>query len=130
MKILLAEGDFSSRRASGRLLSQYGECDVVVDGKEAVEYFVTALENNEPYDLACLDILVPVMDGHQVLKQIRKIESQRNIPQGDRIKAIMTSKQGLNHAPEKLYGADDEMFLIKPFDEGELQAVLKQLGLV
>lgn len=130
MKILLAEDDFSSRRALSRLLSQYGECDVVVDGKEAVEYFVAALENNEPYDLVCLDVLIPVMDGHGVLKKIRKIESQRNIPQENQIKVIMTSKQGLNHTTKKVYGDDDEMFLIKPFDEGELQATLKELGLV
>lgn len=130
MRILLAESDYGSRKAFSQLLSQYGECDVVVDGEEAVECFVIALENNESYDLACLDIFIPVMDGHQVLKKIREIESQRNIQQKDRIKVVMTSKQGLNHTPEKLYGADNEMFLIKPFDEGELQAALKELGLI
>lgn len=130
MKILLAESDFGSRKASSRLLSQYGECDVVVDGEEAVECFGMAIENNEPYDLACLDVFMPVMDGHQALKKIREIESQRNIPQENRIKVIMTSKQGLGHTPKEGYGAGDEMFLIKPFNEGELQAALKELGLV
>lgn len=128
MKILLAEDDFSSRKVSSRLLSQYGDCDVVVDGEEAMEYFVAALEENKPYDLACLDEWIPVMDGRRVLKKIREIESQRNIPQENRVKVIMTSKQGMNHTPEKADGAGDEMFLIKPFGEGELQAALKELG--
>lgn len=129
MKILLADDDFSSRKALNRLLSQYGECDVVVDGEEAMECFVMALESSEPYDLACLDVFIPVMNGHQVLEKIREIESQRNIPQKDRIKVIMTSKQGPDHTSKKEYGADNELFLIKPFDEEALQAALKVLGL-
>lgn len=110
-KILLAEEDFRSRKAFSQLLSQYGECDVVVDGEEAVECFVMALESSEPYALACLDEWLPVMDGHQVMKKMRELESQRNIPQKNQIKVIMTSKQ-------------------EPFAEGELQAALKEVGLV
>ena len=39
-----------------------------------------ALEDGEPYDLACLDVMMPVMDGYQVLKAIRDIEAQKGIP--------------------------------------------------
>ncbi len=130
MKILLAESDFGSRKVANRLLSQYGECDVVVDGEEAVECFVMALENNAPYDLACLDALMPVMDGQQALEKMRETERQRNIPQGNRIKVIMTSQQGLSHTPKEGCGAEDEILLIKPFDEEKLQAALKELGLI
>ena len=45
-------------------LSKYGECDITVDGMEAVDAFMMALEDKEPYDLICLDIMMPVMDGY------------------------------------------------------------------
>ena len=80
MKILLAEDDFASRKFMDKQLSRYGECDVMVDGEEAVDAFLMALEDDEPYDLACLDVMMPVMDGYQVLKAIRDIEAQRGIP--------------------------------------------------
>ena len=56
MKILLAEDDFATRKFMTNFLSKYGECDVTVDGMEAVDAFMMALEDGEPYDLVCLDI--------------------------------------------------------------------------
>ena len=67
MKILLAEDDFVTRKFMVNFLSKYGECDVTVDGMEAVDAFMMALEDDEPYDLICLDIMMPVMDGYQAL---------------------------------------------------------------
>ncbi len=91
MKILLAEDDFASRKFMDKQLSRYGECDVMVDGEEAVDAFMMALEDGEPYDLACLDVMMPVMDGYQVLKAIRDIEAQKGIPKNKRVKVIMTT---------------------------------------
>ena len=67
MRILLAEDNFVTRKLMVAILSQYGECDVAVDGMEAVDAFLMALEDGKPYDLICLDIMMPVMDGFQAL---------------------------------------------------------------
>ena len=50
-----------------------------------------ALEDDEPYDLVCLDIMMPVMDGYQALVGIRNLEKQRNIPEEKAAKVIMTT---------------------------------------
>ena len=81
MKILLAEDDYVTRKFMTNFLSRYGECDVTVDGMEAVDAFMMALEDGEPYDLACLDIMMPVMDGYQALVGIRNLEKDYNIPE-------------------------------------------------
>ena len=73
MKILLAEDDFVTRKFMASFLSKYGECDVTVDGMEAVDAFMLALEEGEPYDLVCLDIMMPVMDGLQATSAIRNL---------------------------------------------------------
>ena len=91
MKILLAEDDFVTRKFMVNFLSKYGECDVTVDGMEAVDAFMMALEDDEPYDLVCLDIMMPVMDGYQALMGIRNLEKQRNVPEDKAVKVIMTT---------------------------------------
>ena len=64
MKTLIAEDDFASRRVLLRFLEEHGDCDVTVDGREAVEAFEMALENGEGYDLLCLDIMISVEHRH------------------------------------------------------------------
>jgi len=80
MKILLAEDDFATRKFMLNFLSKYGECDVTVDGMEAVDAFMMALEDGEPYDLVCLDIMMPVMDGFEVLNSLKKTNFLKTIP--------------------------------------------------
>ena len=71
------------------LCTAYGDCDGTVDGMEAVEAYMMALEDEQPYDLICLDVMMPVMDGYQVLNTIRNMEKQRGIEGDDRVKIIM-----------------------------------------
>ena len=91
MKILIAEDDFASRKFMLRFLSKYGECDVTVDGMEAVDAFTMALDADEGYDLVCLDIMMPELDGYQALKQIREYEKEKGISEEDGAKIIMTT---------------------------------------
>jgi two-component system chemotaxis response regulator CheY len=58
MKILLAEDDYATRKFMADFLSKYGDCDVTVDGMEAVDAFSMAMEDGTPYDLVCLDIMM------------------------------------------------------------------------
>ena len=91
MRILLAEDDFVTRKFMAKFLSKYGECDVTVDGMEAVDAFMMALEEENPYDLVCLDVMMPVMDGYQALVGIRNLEKERNIPPQKAVKVIMAT---------------------------------------
>jgi hypothetical protein len=50
MRILIVEDDLASRRLLKTLLFKYGDCDIAVNGEEAVESFRLALEEGAPYD--------------------------------------------------------------------------------
>ena len=48
MRILIAEDDFASRKFMLKFLSKFGECDITVDGMEAVDAYLMALDAGTP----------------------------------------------------------------------------------
>lgn len=74
MRILIAEDDRLSRTFLEEFMKGYGTCDSAEDGMTTLDYFLDSLKNNEPYDLLCLDIMMPKVDGLKVLNVIRGLE--------------------------------------------------------
>ena len=130
MKILLAEDDFVTRKFMTGFLSKYGECDVTVDGMEAVDAFMMALEDDEPYDLVCLDIMMPVMDGYQALMGIRNLEKERNIPKEKQVKIIMATALNDEKNVKMAFELGCTVYSGKPIDQGKFEQVLKKFGLI
>ncbi|MBF0116132.1 MAG: response regulator [Magnetococcales bacterium] len=76
MKILIADDELNNRKLMRDYLKQYAHCDMVSDGKAALELFAADLEDGDPYDLVMLDIIMPVMDGQKALARIRATEKK------------------------------------------------------
>jgi len=130
MKILLAEDDFVTRKFMTEFLSKYGECDVTVDGMEAVDAFMMALEDDEPYDLVCLDIMMPTMDGYQALMGIRNLEKERNITGDDQAKIIMTTALNEEKNVKMAFELGCTVYSGKPIDKEKFEQVLKKFNLI
>lgn len=130
MRILIAEDDFASRKFMMRFLSKYGECDVTVDGTEAIEAFTMALESGEGYDLICLDIMMPVLDGYEALRQIRNIERDKNIPEEQWAKIIMTTALNEGRNVTKAFDLGCTAYAGKPIDQEKFENVLRKLELI
>ena len=130
MKVLIAEDDFASRKFMLRFFEKYGECDVTVDGKEAVEAYKMAIECGEPYDLICLDIMMPEMDGHQALKTIRKIEQESGVAEDERVKIVMTTALSETRHVTKAFENGCTAYAGKPINQDKLEAMLKKFKLI
>ncbi len=76
MKMLIVEDEFLIRKIMQKILSHYGDCDIAVDGEEAVDAFRMAWEEKAPYDLICMDIMMPNINGQEALRKIREIERE------------------------------------------------------
>lgn len=130
MRILLAEDDFVTRKFMMNFLSKYGDCDVTVDGMEAVDAFMMALEEDDPYDLVCLDIMMPVMDGYQALIGIRNLEKERNIPQEKAVKVIMATALNEEKNVKMAFDLGCTIYSGKPINQERFEQALKKLGLI
>ena len=115
MRILLAEDEKSLNRVITRRLGWEGySVDSCFDGREALDY-LAAVE----YDAVILDVMMPYVDGFEVLTQLRD--------RGDDTPVLfLTARDALADKVEGLdLGADD--YLVKPFEFEELMARLRVL---
>jgi len=130
MKILIVEDDFISRQVLMEHLSFLGRCDIAVDGEEAVQAVQLAIKNETPYELICLDIMMPKMDGHAALKAIRESEDQAGIMLGDGAKVIMTTALKDSGNIMKAFKENCEAYLSKPISRNKLLDQLAKFGLI
>ncbi|MBF0501730.1 MAG: response regulator [Candidatus Riflebacteria bacterium] len=130
MKILVIEDDFVSRCVFIEYLSPYGSCDAAANGKEGVMAFKLAFESGKPYDLVCLDIMMPEMDGQEVLKQIRQYEEEKGIGGLAGVKIIMTTALDDFKNIMTAFRHQCEAYLVKPIEKAKLVAQMKTMGLV
>lgn len=131
MRILIVEDEFTSRKLLTALLSDYGQCDTASDGEECVDAFKQALEQGEPYDLICMDIMMPNKDGHQALKEIRGLEMERGISSADEVKVIMvTALNDPKTVVKAYYKGGAAAYLPKPIEVESLYAILRDLALI
>ena len=130
MKTLVVEDDFTSRLLLQELMKQYGQVHVAVNGKEAVTAVEKAFAANEPYDLICLDIMMPEMDGQEALSKIRSLEEARGTLSTEGIKIVMTTALDDVKSVSKAYEKLCDGYLVKPIDKAKLTRQLRELKLV
>ncbi|MFW8601004.1 response regulator [Desulfobacterota bacterium M19] len=131
MKFLLVEDDYVSAMVLVNIMSPYGECRMAADGREAVAAFKEALDRGKPFDAAIMDIMMPVMDGQEALREIRKIEAERGIGGSDMLKVIMlTCVEDYGSVMSSFKNGQVEAFLNKPLDVDILKAHLKKAGIL
>lgn len=129
-RVLLVEDDAASRLLLQTFLSRYGECHVAVNGKEGLEAFHAAMKREEHYDLVCMDIMMPEMDGHEAVRQVRALEEAHGIPSTSGAKIIMTTAvEDLKEVIQCLRDRSDG-YLLKPIDLSKLLLEMKSHHLV
>lgn len=129
MRILIAEDDMASRKFLYKYLSAYGDCDITVDGIEAIDAFLLAWDEGSPYDLICLDIMMPKLDGLKALKAIRDFEKHKEIDNAEKSKIIMITALNDPQTVQNSFEDGCQGFAVKPIDTFKFLEVIKKLGL-
>jgi two-component system chemotaxis response regulator CheY len=130
LRVLLVEDDFSSRLLLQTFLSRYGACHIAVNGKEAVEAARSALERGLRYDLICMDIMMPEMDGREAVKRIRALEVEHGILSTYGAKIIMTTAVDDIKEVNRCFHELCDGYLLKPVDLNQLLEQMKVCHLI
>ncbi len=103
-KLLLADDDFITQEIFIELLNEAGlQLDIAHDGLDAV-----SMAKAQPYDLILMDVQMPVMDGLDATREIRKI------PGREHTRIIAISGDGYDEDKNRCFKAGMDAFLAKP----------------
>jgi two-component system chemotaxis response regulator CheY len=130
MKTLVVEDEFTCRTLLQTLLSEYGDCHAATDGKEALEAVRAAIDSGSPYELICMDILLPGMDGEEAVRQARALEEAHGILTMKGAKIVMTTSVSDVKKVLRCFSAGCDAYLLKPIDANELLSKLRAFQLL
>jgi two-component system chemotaxis response regulator CheY len=128
MKILIVDDDITSGLVMEKMLARYGETRIATDGKMALTIFKDQLNKKEPFNLVFLDIMLPEMDGQEVLKNIRMFEEEHAILGSDGIKVIMTTALDDNKNILQAFRSQCEGYIVKPVSLAKIKKQMENLG--
>lgn len=100
-----------------KLLNKMGlTCDIANDGMTAIEAF-----KNNKYDIILMDCQMPIMDGYETTKQIRKLEDGNS-----HIPIIAITANAMKSDEEKCYEAGMDGYISKPMKTEKLSAIISK----
>jgi two-component system chemotaxis response regulator CheY len=129
LNILVVDDDSASRELMGALLSDYGRCSEANNGAESIQAVTKSLDDGTPFDLICLDIMMPEVDGLEALKAIRQLEQDKGIAEADRAKVLMTTTASQVSKTMWAFHYGCSGYLVKPISKEKLVKEINKLPL-
>ena len=124
LSILLVEDNFLNQKITTYNLRKYNhKVSIANNGLEAVNLF-----KEKKFDLILMDIMMPVMDGLEATREIRKIEKANKLNEYTPIIAVTANT--LDNDREKCLSWGMDEFIAKPFDMNQLNEILQTLKIV
>jgi two-component system chemotaxis response regulator CheY len=118
LKILIVDDDLICRTILAAILEKFGDVHCCDDGASAVEACYRAMESGHAYELICMDIMMPHLNGVEALALIREDEHRRG--RGQLARIIMTTAVGDPTTIGNAFGALCDGYLLKPIHPHDL----------
>jgi len=130
MRTLIVEDDPTSSLLLREILKGYGPASTASDGVQAVKAVTAAIDEGTPFDLICLDVMMPEMDGSTALDAIRDLEQKKGLIGRHASKIIMTTALKDSKTIIGSYRSMCDRYIVKPIDKNKLLGDLRELGLI
>ncbi|MFP4168624.1 MAG: response regulator [Desulfonatronovibrionaceae bacterium] len=130
MRFLVADDNELNLKVMEKLLNEIGECELVVNGQEAVDAYRRSLQEKRPFSAVFMDIMMPVMDGQQALQAIREMEKGAGIKLSRQVPAIMaTALEDTKNVTQAFFRGEVSAYIVKPFDREKVLEALREADL-
>lgn len=110
------------------VLKEYGSCDAASNGMEGLEYIKQSISKHKFYELFCLDIEMPKLNGLKLLETIRMLEQKLETKKKCII--IMVTSHSEKEMIKKCCQLGCDSFLLKPIYKNNLIKVLQRHKLI
>ena len=131
MHFLIVDDEPMNSEILNEFLAPYGECKIAENGEEAILAFANAINEKKPYDLICMDIMMPKIDGQEALQKIRILEDKIGLKKEERVKVIMTTAfSDRTNVIKAMHKGKADQFMVKPINEKVLIDEIKKMGLI
>jgi two-component system chemotaxis response regulator CheY len=130
-RFLVVDDEDMGRLMLQEFLAEFSNCDTAANGKEGLLLFEKALADGVPYDLLCVDIIMPEMNGLALVRKIREIEQSHPVftDLHTKIFVISSSDSAWDKADFLLDNLCDD-YIVKPFSRTDLMAKLRAIELI
>jgi two-component system chemotaxis response regulator CheY len=130
MKALVVEDDEVVRRLLKAYLGDHFDLTITKNGPEALEVFQGALEAGKPFGLVCVDVMMPEMNGLEVLKRLRIIETDFEIYGESCSRVLMVTAMMEKETVAQAFREGCDGYVIKPLERKELLRQLQALKIL
>ncbi len=130
MRTLIVEDVHFLAMILERIIEPYSMVDYAKDGSDAIDKFSKAFAKGEPYNLVFLDLLMPKIDGFEVLSHVRKFENDFNLDEKSKSKIIVVSTFSDTENVTKARKAGCDGYIAKPYRKDKVLKELRLLKLI
>ena len=129
MRVLIADDEKVCRIKLKLIMQNFGECESVDNGTDAVAMFQNAHHQGAPFSLIMLDLDMPDLDGLQVLSEILETETKLGVPKTKKAKVLMVSSSTDKELVLRCIQSGCDDFIAKPFGINTVSKKLSKLGI-
>ena len=126
MKILIVDDNKQIQNLLAHILEFHEELGFADDGEKGLIQYQKSIEEEKPYDLIFLDIMMPKMDGFEMLRQLR-IWEDNNSNIENKVKIAMLSSIGSPNNMLTCFEEGCDYYLVKPIIKSELTEIIDKV---
>ena len=130
MKTLIVDDSEDAAHILQIILSPFGQTEIANDGAAGLVAWEAAIEAHEPYDLVCLDIMMPGMDGLETLERLRQEEEELGLGGILGTKVVMVTAREDEKTINRALALGCEGYIFKTQGRKRILAKLTELGLI
>ncbi|WP_130469998.1 response regulator [Candidatus Magnetaquicoccus inordinatus] len=131
MRALIVDDESMNRLLLAQILKPFAMCDQAMDGQEAIELFSAAWQEQQPYSVVLLDMMMPVLNGRETWRAIRRFEEQQALPAEQCCKVVLITALDLHHDEVNDLVKDPfARYLAKPVRKATLVSIFQEWALL
>ena len=126
MRILIVDDNKQIQNLLAHILEPYGELGFADNGEKGLKQYQKSIEEQNPINLIFLDIMMPEMDGFEMLRQIRTWEENHS-SLDNKVKVAMLSSIGSPNNMLTCFEEGCDYYLVKPIIKSELIEIIEKV---